>query len=333
MDIKSVIPGVVLSLCMIVTVGHSQTRVTTQASSQTPGTFTGHLTGAGMDGATVTFTSNASGATQTATTDSSGGFTFNNLAPGTYRVSVQMKSGLKLGESSIEINPSNTNQVQVNFATTPAAPAAQLELDGPSPTVQTHSAEVSRSYDSQPIRSLPVLDRQNQALVGLMPGVTPPVVTNDRINDPQQTRSFNVNGLPAYANLHNQDGAYDNEPFRGRPLRILPDEAVQTLEVRTSNYNAEYGISGGSWSSTLTRPGTNSIHGSLFEFNTNSYFRSGRQLEATTQSPRFSANEFGGTAGGALLPDRMFWFVSYDGRVQRGRQEAAATVPMAGLTS
>lgn len=286
-----------------------------------------------MDGATVTFTSNATGAAQSATTDSSGGFTFNNLAPGTYRVSVRMRSGLQLGESSIEINPSNTNQVQVNFASSAAAPAARLELDGRSPTVQTHSAEVSRSYDSQTIRSLPVLDRQNQELITLMPGVTPPVVTQDRINDPQQTRSFNVNGQPAYSNLYNVDGAYGNEPFRNRPARIAPDEAVQALEVRTSNYNAEFGISGGAWSSTLTRPGTNAIHGSLFEFNTNSFFRTGRQLQASTQSTRFNQNQFGGTAGGALLPDRMFWFVSYEGRLQRGRQEAEATVPMAGLSS
>src|SRR3954466_14800337 len=129
---KSVFAGLVLSLCTMVTLAFSQTQTqtqrqtTTQNSTQSGGTFTGRLTGAGMDGATVTFTSNATGAAQTATTDSSGGFTFNNLAPGTYRVSVRMKSGLQLGESSIEINPSNTNQVQVNFATTPAAPAAQL---------------------------------------------------------------------------------------------------------------------------------------------------------------------------------------------------------------
>src|SRR5207253_2144320 len=104
------------------------------------------------------------------------------------------------------------------------------------------SAEVSRSYESQTIRELPILDRQHQELVTLMPGITPPVLAADPINDPQRTRSFNVNGQPAYTNLYNQDGAYDNEPFNGRPLRTAPDEAVQALEVRTSNYNAEYGI-------------------------------------------------------------------------------------------
>jgi len=286
-----------------------------------------------MDGATVTFTNTATNASQSATTDANGGFTFSNLAPGTYRVAVKMKSGLQLSESSIEISSAGSNQVQVDFAQTAAAPAAKLELDGRAPTLQTHSAEVSRSYDSNTIRSLPVIDRQNQELISLMPGVTPPVIAGDRINDPQQTRTFNVNGQPAYSNLQNQDGAYNNEPFYGRAMRVEPDEAVQALQVRTSNYNAEYGLAGGSWSSTLTRPGTNALHGSLFEFNTNSYFRTGRSLEASQSSPRFNSNDFGGTAGGAVLPDRMFWFLSYEGLMQRGSQEAEATVPMAGLSS
>ena len=302
------------------------------ATAGTPGTFSGRLTGNGMDGATVTITSVATGASQTATTDSNGVYTFTNLTPGSYRVMVRLKSGLQLGENTMEV-PAAGGQIQVAFTSGPAGAGANLELDGTAPTVETNSAEVSRSYDSQTIRSLPILDRQHQELITLMPGITPPMTATDRINDPQRTRSFNVNGQAAYANLYNQDGAYDNEPFSGRPLRTEPDEAVQALEVRTSNYNAEYGIAAGSWASTLTRPGTNALHGSLFEFNTNSYFRSGNTLAASQTSPRFNTNQFGATAGAALIPDRMFWFVSYEGYIQRGSQEAVATVPAAGFAS
>jgi len=286
-----------------------------------------------MDGATVTLTNTASGQVYTTTTDSAGAFSFSNLIPGTYRASVRLKSGLQLGESSVEISPSGTSQIQVTFNAVAAAPGGPLELDGRSPTLQTDSAEVSRSYDSQFIRSIPLLDRQNHELITLMPGVTPPVLSSDRVNDPQRTRSFNVNGLPSYANLYNQDGAYDNEPYNARPLRTEPSEAVQALEARTSNYNAEYGLSGGSWASTLTRPGTNAIHGSIFEFNTNSFFRAGRSLAASQSTPRFNTNQFGGTAGGAIIPDKVFWFVSYEGYLQRGRDEAVATVPTAAFRS
>jgi carboxypeptidase family protein len=302
------------------------------APASAPGTFSGRLTGSGMDGATVTVTSSANGASQTATTSSDGTFTFTNLMPGSYRVMVRLKSGLQLAENTLEVTPAG-GQLQVAFTSGPAGAAPNLELDGTAPTVETNSAEVSRSYDSQTIRSLPILDRQHQELITLMPGITPPVTATDRINDPQRTRTFNVNGQPAYTNLYNQDGAYDNEPFSGRPLRTEPNEAVQALEVRTSNYNAEYGIAAGSWASTITRPGTNALHGSLFEFNTNNYFRNGRALAASQTSPRFNTNQFGATAGAAAIPDKMFWFFSYEGYIQRGRQEAVATVPAAGFAS
>ncbi len=286
-----------------------------------------------MDGATVTLTNPATGETKTATTDSNGAFSFSNLTPGSYRVMVRLKSGLQLGENSLEITPAGNGQIQVAFASSTSAAPVNLEIDGRAPTVETDSAEVSRSYASQTIRSLPILDRQHQELTTLMPGVTPPTRAADRIEDPQRTRTFNVNGQATYENLYNQDGAYNNEPFFGRALRTEPEEAVQALEVRTSNYNAEYGVAAGSWASTVTRPGTNALHGSLFEFNTNSFFQAGKVLQASQQVPRFNINQFGGTAGGPIIPDHTFWFLSYEGYLQRGSQEAIATVPTAAFSS
>jgi hypothetical protein len=284
-----------------------------------------------MDGATVTLTNTATGEAQTAVTGSDGSFTVSGLAPGTYRVDVRLKSGLQLGESSVEINSNGSSQVQATFSPNAATATGALEINARSPTLETDTAEVARSYDTNTIRSLPIIDRQNQELITLMPGTSPPVATQDRIRDPQRSRSINVNGQPAWANLYSQDGAYDNEPVTGRPLRLQPNEGVQALEVRTSNYNAEYGVAAGSWASNVTRPGTNAIHGSLFEFNTNSFFTTGRSLAATTDTPRFNLNQFGATLGGPAIRDRLFWFISYEGLIQRGRQEAEATVPSADL--
>ncbi len=112
-------------------------------------------------------------------------------------------------------------------------------------------------------------------------------------------------------------------------MRVEPNEAVEALQVRTSNYTAEYGVAGGSWASNVTRPGTNAIHGSLFAFHNDSFLRTGRTFNATKDTPRYNVNQFGGTAGGAIVPDYMFWFMSYEGYLQRGRQEAVATVPTA----
>ena len=299
-----------------------------QPSSQgAPGTFSGRLSGAGMDGATVTVTNTVTNAVQTAVTDNDGAFTISNLVPGLYRIGVRLRSGMQLRENTVEVNSSGGSQLQVTFIQANIAPIGPLEIQAESPTLQTDTAEVSRSYDSVTIRELPILDRQNQELVTLMPGITPPVRAADRITDPQRTRAFNVNGQPSYVNLNNQDGAYDTEPFSGRPLRVAPDESVQALDVRTSNYNAEYGVAGGSWASTVTRPGTNAIHGSLFEFNTNNFFHAGRTFTQSKSTPGFTTNQFGATVGGPVIPDKVFWFLSYEGYIQRGSQEAVATVP------
>jgi len=322
-------------VCLLAAASLAQNQQPPGTSAQTsqqnqPGTFSGRINAAGMDGATVTLTNSSTGATQSATTDADGNFSFSNLAPGSYKVTVRLKSGMQLGESSLDINSNGGGQVQVTFnnATSPTKTAVgAATIESRSPTLQTETAEVSRSYDTHTIRALPLLDRQNTELITLMPGITPPVVEQDRATDPQRTRSFNVNGLPAYANLYNQDGVYDTEPFSGRPLRVQPTEGVESLQVRTSNYNAEYGVSAGSWTSTLTRPGTNNIHGSLFEFNTNNFFRTGRSIAASQDTPRFAVNQFGGTLGGPAIPDKLFWFISYEGYIQRGRVESVATVP------
>lgn len=293
------------------------------ANPSATGSISGRVTGADMQGATVVVTNVATGTSQTAVADANANFTFRNLPPGSYRVAVRPKSGITLGEKTVDLTAANGQQVVVFTIDNSGTPA---ELQAKAPTLQTETAEVSREYGSVLIRTLPVLDRQNHELVSLMPGITPPD-QGDRIVDPQRTRAFNVNGQPAWANLFNQDGAYDNEPFSGRPLRVEPNEAVEALQVRTSNYTAEYGLAGGSSAINVTRPGTNAIHGSLFAFHNDSFLRSGRTLNATQTSPRYNMNQFGGTAGGAIIPDNMFWFLSYEGFLQRGNQEAVATVP------
>jgi hypothetical protein len=298
-----------------------------QATTTQTSTLSGRLDGAGTDQATVTITNTATGASQSTTTDGTSSFTFANLPAGSYKIGVRLKSGATLLEQTAQLAGTGTTQLVLTL--TGPEGETTLEIEGRSPTLQTDAAEVSRQYSSQTIRSLPVADRQNHELISLMPGITPPTEQADRVNDPQRTRAFNVNGQPTWENLYNQDGSYANEPFYARPIRVLPNEGVMTLEVRTSNYNSEYGVAGGSWSSNVTRPGTNALHGSLFAFHTNSFLRAGKVLNATQDTPGFNVNQFGGTIGGPVVTDNMFWFLSYEGFLQRGRQEAIATVPTA----
>ncbi|BDC50479.1 hypothetical protein F183_A27950 [Bryobacterales bacterium F-183] len=207
----------------------------------------------------------------------------------------------------------------------------ELEIDAAAPTLQTESAEVSRAYNTSLIRQLPVEDRQAQELVGLMPGVTPPVTSSDRILDPQRRREFQVNGLPSFANNFHLDGGYMTDPANGNAVRIAPNEALQSLDVRTSNYNAEYGFSAGAWTNTVTRPGQNAVHGSVFGFHTNSFFNTRNPLDngQTPVTPRFNQNQFGGSLGGPVWRNSVFAFASYEGFLRRGSTLDIQTVPTA----
>src|SRR5262249_18306655 len=157
---------------------------------------------------------------------------------------------------------------------------------------------------------------------------------DDHVIDPQRSRMFNVNGQPAWANIDHQDAGYNTESVTRQVSRIEPNEAIEALQVRTSNYNAEYGFAGGSWSNTLTRPGTNAVPGSIFEFNTNNYFATRNPLNpGNNPDARFNINQFGATVGGPVMRDRMFFFLSYEGDLRRGNALRFASVPTANLAA
>ncbi|MCC6589284.1 MAG: TonB-dependent receptor [Bryobacterales bacterium] len=328
------------------TTGQTTTGRSTPRQTTTTATTTGTAQSAGLSGRildaggqplsnTTVIITDSSGTAQRVVSGADGSFAVPAIAPGSYRIEVESNGTRRAGRQDVTIVSGTPSQIEVTFdeaATSSTGQMGTVEVRGSSPTLQTDSAEVSRAYGTRTIRSLPVLDRQHQELIGLMPGITPPVTMFDRIDDPQRTRQFNVNGQPAFANVHYQDGSYNNEQATGRMSRVAPNEAVQQLNIRTSNYNAEYGFAGGSWGNTVTRPGTNRPHGSIFGFHTGSFFTARNPLNvANNPDPNFNQNQFGGSAGLPLIKDRMFAFISYEGFMQRGNQLSFATVPTAAL--
>ena len=298
------------------------------------GSFSGQVTGTngqGMANVTVRLDPEGGSPGKTAVTGPEGKFSIPNIDPGNYTVSIE-SAGKRWQESGkVTIAAAGTSTVNLSFAesSTQTADSAQVEIKAEAPTIQTESAQVSRAYDTGLVRSLPLFDRQYQQLIGLMPGVTPPAVSEDRIEDPQATRSFNVNGLPAYANAYFQDGSYQVEAFNARPSRIASNESIQQMNILTSNYNGEYGFSGGSWVNTVTRPGTNGLHGSLFWLNTNRFFATRNPLNSTDSTPGFNRNQFGASAGGPIVKDKTFFFAGYEGMIQRGESLQLVSVPSA----
>lgn len=310
------------------------------------GSLSGRITqanGTAVPDATIIITDTA-GNSQRMVTGADGGFTLVNLPPGTYRVEVETGGARRMGRQTVTITENAPAQIEVAFdepgtvaitgSTSIPLPTGFVEIQAIAPTIQNDSAEVARAYHTRTVRSLPVLDRQYQELIGLMPGVTPPIIERNQIIDPQRRRSFHVNGLPDWANIYHQDGGVNTESFLNQVSRVTPNEAIQQLNVRTSNYNAEHGWSGGAWTNVVTRPGTNRVHGSLFGFHTNNFFAARNPLVPGNQeNPRFNQNQFGGTAGLPIIKDRMFLFGSYEGFLRRGSTLDFATVPTADFRS
>ncbi|WP_035957749.1 TonB-dependent receptor [Bryobacter aggregatus] len=302
-------------------------------AAQSIGKLIGRVTndsGNGVPNAVVRLRSGAADV-QRATTDADGRFTFSNLAEGSYQVDVETGGTSQTARQPLDIPATGSTSIELVFqqseTVSTSSGVGELELRASSPILQTDSAEVSRAYDTRMVRTLPLLDRQYQDLISLMPGITPPRVVRDRVLDPQRTRIYNVNGTPDYANAYYQDGAYQTEAYSARPSRIAPNESVQQMAVRTSNFNAEEGFAGGAAINLTTRPGTNGIHGSVFAMNTNRFFQTRNPLNTSTSDPGFNLNQFGGSIGGPIIKDKTFFFLSYEGYMRRGSVLQINSIP------
>ena len=135
--------------------------------------------------------------------------------------------------------------VRVDFSLETGAVTETVQVTAESPLLQTDRSDVNRTVTSQVVRELPVANRSFQALVGLLPGVTPPVANFTALEDPQRTTFYQANGQGNSANNVQVDGVDNNNPTLGLTIYIPPAESVQEVNISTSNFNAEFGRAGG----------------------------------------------------------------------------------------
>ncbi|MGH9957208.1 MAG: carboxypeptidase regulatory-like domain-containing protein, partial [Pyrinomonadaceae bacterium] len=273
--------------------------------------------GASVAGATVTLVDKTTNAEKTTTTNSEGSYVFAGLDPSIYEITVsargfgkQVISDVKADvaktvERDISLQPGNINE------TVTVADEASAQL-------QTADSSVGTVLNAQRIQRLPNITRTVTALLPLQPGVTP---------------SGESAGARADQNVFNLDGldVSDNVGFRGAVGTVVPvpTEGVEQFGVIVSNPNAAFGRAAGAQATIITKRGRNEFHGSLYEYhlNDNLAANSWNNNRLGLRRPELKDNQFGGTIGGPILKDKLFFFGHYEGRRRPATTPITVTVP------
>jgi len=285
------------------------------------GTISGNVTdnsGAVLPNATVVMTNVATGVNTTVTTNTQGLYSVPNLLPGTYQQKVSangfgtaVRNGITL-----TVGASIISNISLKVGTV----SQTVEVSDLPSDIQTESSTISGVTDSKTIVELPLNGRSWTDLATLQPGVSTirdivSVASTDRLGRGLGVQLSITGGRPEQNN-YVLDGVSINDYSNQSPGSILGGnlgaDAVSEFSVLTSNYSAEYGRTSGGVISAITRSGTNSFHGSAYEFLRNSALDSRNFFDASTIPP-FRRNQFGASLGGPIQKDKTFFFADYEG--------------------
>ena len=284
--------------------------------------------GASVPGVKITLVETRTNFQRTAETNESGNFFFVNLDPGDYRVEAEKQGFSKTVRSGVELPPNTT--ARVNFELTPGAVTQTVDVSGTAaPLLQTDRADTGGKIDSEQLAKMPMLYNRNyQSLLVLVPGVGRPFRPHSEFYNSQDSLSVRVNGQGRQFNNFQIEGI-ENKIDNGNLTALVPPaEAIQTVDMSTSNFDPEFGNAGGAVTNVTFKSGTNDYHGSLFEFHRNENIQA-RNTFAVSKAPTVY-NQFGGTIGGRIVRDKLFFFADYQGsrdhlgQVNRGGLPGAA---------
>jgi outer membrane receptor protein involved in Fe transport len=268
--------------------------------------------GAMIAGAAVSVKETSTGVGRVTTTNSSGNYTFPNLPPGTYSVSAEMQGFSKELRPRVDVAVNST--VRVDLALQPGAVTESIEVTSTSPALQTDRSDVGAKIETVQLQQLPVggANRNFQGLIALVPGTVRPHRDHSEFFNAQDTLSTEVNGQSREFNQLMIEGVNDDERTGLLQIYVPPAEAIQTVDVTTSNYDAEFGRAGGAVTNVTLKSGTNQFHGSAYEYNrvsalaARTYFN---RVQNNSPFPRSTYNYYGGTFGGPIIKDKTFFFV------------------------
>ncbi|MEZ5346494.1 MAG: TonB-dependent receptor [Pyrinomonadaceae bacterium] len=285
-------------------------------------TVTGGISGKVVDqqgsiipNATVTITNNGTNKTQNVNATGDGTFRFTNLQPGNYSIEVASQGFANFTRENIIVEVGTLTTVNATMGIS----AVDAEVTVEAPVINTSTQDFANTIDQTSISELPINGRRASNFVLLTPGVAPD----------GDFGLISFRGISGLLNNSTVDGGDNNQAFfaeergRTRASSSISQDAVREFQVNTSNYSSEFGRAAGGVINTVTKSGTNEFHGSAFY-----YIRDNRwgarnafsfqnilvngQTQTIGLKPKDERHQFGGSLGGPIVKDKLFFFFSYD---------------------
>jgi hypothetical protein len=296
------------------------------------GSIVGNVTdpnGAVVPGAAVTATDQNTRVAKTTTTNQAGAYQFIDLQSGTYTVKVVMGGFKAYERHGVPVELNNTTRADVALEV--GSIEQSVTITAEAPVLQTDRAETHTDVSTVELENLPVpLGRNYQQLYRTLPGFSPPFNSHSVPTNPSRSLEFHVNGTSDDQNNTRIDGVSSTTVQLPHIVSYIPAlESIQEVNVVTSSFDAEQGLAGGSAINVQIKSGTNDVHGSAFEYHSNQHLKAWPESVPAGQSekPKLVYNQFGGTVGGPIKKDKLFYFVSYEGSYDHRNVQKKFTVP------
>lgn len=314
-----------------------------QATTSLSGVVT-DTSGAVVPGAQVKLVSPLTGAARSGVTNKAGEYSFPQLAPGRYELTVSSPGFATVKKSAFDLLVSEPATINISLPVATTSSEVTVSAGG-QPVLNTTDATLGNTFEGKRIQDLPIEGRNVPDLLSLQPGVT----FMGRTDENQGTQAIGNNGGDSRSGATNGgrsdqsnitlDGVDVNDVNSGfaftSVLRVTQD-SVGEFRVTTSNPNAEEGRSSGAQVSLVTKSGTNDIHGAVYAYNRNNVFHANDFFNKQTQAAeglsntplKLIQNVYGADVGGPIKKDKAFYFLNYEGRrVTQGFVSNGNTVP------
>jgi hypothetical protein len=301
----------------------------TAAAQAVSGTLLGNITdssGGGVPGATVTATEMDTNVSRTAVTNEAGYYIFASLLNGRYTVSAELQGFKKLVRPNVKVDVNTT--IRVDMVLEVGSLSEAVEVSAESPVLQTDRTDTGRILESKFVAEMPLTFNRNfQSMMIVVPGSTRPHREHSQFFNSQDSLRYEVNGQPGMASTTLIEGLDDNHKTGLLQVIIPAADALETVNITTSNYDAEFGRSGGAVTNVTIKSGTNEFKGSAFTFGNNEKTNAGDYFNHQKAPTKFLNAGF--TLGGPIRRNKLFFFGDYQRTVDNNGYIVRATVPTA----